>query len=253
MSQMFVQIATPAAGAEVPRSIEVTGSISVQFSPGHGPLTSKSVHVQFGAGGPVLAATFPTPTTWRCVGQPNASVPPGGIITLNVSALGAIRFFIVRGEPDIEDVEASDSVTVRMANPPPQVTIDAFAPEVSTEQLPLAFTLTGSTSDPDANVSLVQLALDTGDFAPTDNVSGDWSRWRKTLSLSAGLHRFSVQARDAGGKVTQQDAFLNVVPVPPPPHPAPGSITSWTRLEPQCRNADMGAQRRAPGCSIRSG
>ena len=59
MSQMFVQIATPAAGAEVPRSIEVTGSISVQFSPRHGPLTSRSVHVQFGDGGPVRAATFP--------------------------------------------------------------------------------------------------------------------------------------------------------------------------------------------------
>ena len=86
----------------------------------------------------------------------------------------------------------------------------------------------------------MQIALDTGDFTPADNLSGDWSRWQKGLSLSAGLHRFSVQARDAGGNVTQQDAFLNVLPVPPPPDPPPGSITSWTRLEPQCRNADMG-------------
>ncbi|MGE3783961.1 MAG: hypothetical protein AB7H71_14645, partial [Alphaproteobacteria bacterium] len=37
-----------------------------------------------------------------------------------------------------------------------------------------------------------------------------------------------------------QEAFLHVVPTPAPPDPAPGSITSWTRLEPQCRNADMG-------------
>ena len=167
-------------------------------------------------------------------------MPPGATINLNVTASGTIRVLIVRGEPDIEDVDASDSVTVRMANPPSQVTIDAFAPEVSTAQLPLAFTLTGSTSDPDANVSLVQMALDTGDFTPADNLSGDWSRWQKVLSLSAGLHRFSVQARDAGGNVTQQDAFLNVLPVPAPPNPPPGSITSWTRLEPQCRDADMG-------------
>jgi hypothetical protein len=237
---MFVQIATPTAGSEVPRSIEVTGSISVQFSPRHGPLTSKSVRVQFGDGGAVRAATFLTETTWRCVGQPNASVPPGGLVTLSVTATGTVRVLIVRGEPDLEDVDASDSVTVRMANPPSQITIDAFAPEVSSAQLPLAFTLTGSTSDPDANVSLVQMALDTGDFAPVENLSGDWSRWRAALSLPAGLHRFSVQARDAGGNVTEQDAFLNVLPVPPPPDPAPGSITSWTRLEPQCRNADMG-------------
>ncbi len=240
MSQMFVQIATPATGAEVPRSIEVTGSISVQFSPRHGPLTSKSVRVQFGDGGAVQAATFLTPTTWRCVGRPNASVPPGGLITLSVTATGTVRVLIVRGEPDLEDVEASDRVTVRIDNPPSQITIDAFAPDVSTAQLPLAFTLTGSTSDPDANVLQVQVALDTGDFIPADNLSGDWSRWQKGLSLSAGLHRFSVQARDAGANVTQQDAFLNVLPVPPPPDPAPGSITSWTRLEPQCRNADMG-------------
>ena len=240
MSQMFVEITTPTAGAEVPRSIEVTGSISVQFSPGHGPLTSKSVHVQFGNGGPVQAATFLTQTTWRCVGQPNGSVPPGATISLNVTASGTIRFLIVRGEPDIEDVDASASVTVRIANPPSQVAIDAFAPEVSAAHLPLAFTLTGSTSDPDANVSLVQVALDIGEFEAVDNLSGNWSRWQKALSLTAGLHRFVVQARDAGGNLTQQVAFLNVLPVPAPPDPAPGSITSWTRLEPQCRNADMG-------------
>jgi len=41
---------------DVPRTIEVTGSISVQFSPRHGPLLSKSVRVQFGdGGGPFLA------------------------------------------------------------------------------------------------------------------------------------------------------------------------------------------------------
>jgi hypothetical protein len=237
---MFVQIATPAAGAEVPRSIEVTGSISVQFSPRHGPLTSKSVRVQFGDGGPVQAATFVTETTWRCVGQPNASLPPGATINLSVTASGTVRVLIVRGEPDIEDVDAGTSVAVRLANPPAAVTIDAFAPEVSTAQLPLAFTLAGSTSDPDANVSLVQMALDTGDFTPVDNLSGDWSRWQKALSLTAGLHRFVVQARDAGGNVTQQEAFLHILLTPAPPDPAPGSITSWTRLEPRCRNSDIG-------------
>src|SRR5581483_9934576 len=107
MSQMFVQIASPAAGTEVPRSIEVTGSISVHFSPKHGPLTSKSVRVQFGDGGPAQAATFLTDTTWRCVGQPSGSVAPGATINLNVTAFGSVRVLILPGEPDIEDVEAS--------------------------------------------------------------------------------------------------------------------------------------------------
>ena len=240
MSQLFVQIDAPAAGAEVPRVIEVTGSIAVQFTPGRGPMTGKSVSVQFGDGGPIQAATFVTDSTWRCIGQPNANVPPGAAINLNVHAAGTIHFFIVRGEPDIEEVEAGTSLTVRIANPPSQIAIDAFPPEVSSAQWPLLFTLAGATLDPDANVSLVQAALDTGDFAPVDNMTGNWSRWQMAFSLSAGLHRFTVQAIDGGGNVTQQEAFLNVLPIPAPPDPPPGSITSWTRLEPQCRNADMG-------------
>ena len=43
-------------------------------------------------------------------------------------------------------------------------------------------------------------ALDTGDFAPVDNLAGNWSRWRKDYSLAAGLHRFIVQAIDARRK-----------------------------------------------------
>ena len=59
MSQMFVQIAAPAAGAEVPRSYRGHRQHLGAVLAGHGPLTSKSVHVQFGDGGPVQAATFP--------------------------------------------------------------------------------------------------------------------------------------------------------------------------------------------------
>jgi hypothetical protein len=240
MSQLFVQVATPTAGAEVPRLIEVTGSIAVQLSAGHGPVTSRAVNVRFGDGGPVAAATFLSATGWRCIGSPNASVPLGATINLTVTASASIRYFIVKGEPDIEDVDATATVTVRLANPPPQLSIDTFAPEVSSAQLPLAFTLAGSTTDPDANVTQLRVALDIGDFQAADNVSGNWSRWQKPFNLPAGLHRFIVQALDAGGNVTQQIAYLTVHPSPEPPDPGLGSVTSWTRLEPQCRNADLG-------------
>src|SRR5215471_237893 len=104
MSQMSVSIATPGAGAEVPRSIQVTGSIFVQFSPKHGPLTSKFVQVTFGAGGPTVNATFTSATAWSCVGQPTA--PPGATITIDVEASGTVRVLTLPGEPDIEDVSA---------------------------------------------------------------------------------------------------------------------------------------------------
>ena len=212
----------------------------MQFSPGHGPLVSKSVSVQFGAGGPVRTATFPTATSWSCTGAPAASVPPGATITLTVTASGSVRFFIVRGEPDTEDVGAVATLVVRIANPPPVVAIDAFAAEVNATALPFAFTLSGSTTDPDNNVSAVSCALDTGAFALVDNPSGNWSRWQKSFALSGGLHRFIVQANDLGGRQVQAQAFLTVHPPVEPPDPGTKSITSWTRLEPLCRDADMG-------------
>jgi hypothetical protein len=240
MSQMFVQVTAPGPGTpEVPRAFTVTGSISVQFSAGHGPLVSKGVSVQFGAGGPVQNATFQTETNWSCTGAPAANVLPGATITLTVTARGSVRYFIVRGEPDIEDVGAVATLDVRIANPPPVITIDAFPAETNAA-LPFAFTLSGSVNDPDNNTSSVSCALDTNVFEPVDNPAGNWSRWQKSFALSGGLHRFIVQANDLGGNQVQVETFLTVHPPIEPPDSGTESITSWTRLEPACRNADMG-------------
>src|SRR3954469_24400047 len=113
MSQLFVQVASPGWGAVVPRSFVVTGSITVQLTPGRGPVTSKWVSVQFGDGGPVVAATFTTATAWTCTGQVAASVPPNAFINLHVTANASIRYLIRLGEPDIEDVTAATAITVR--------------------------------------------------------------------------------------------------------------------------------------------
>ena len=49
MSQLFVTVATP-AGPDVPRTFEVTGSLSVEYIPSNrGPLHDEFVTVQFGA------------------------------------------------------------------------------------------------------------------------------------------------------------------------------------------------------------
>jgi len=243
MSQMFVQITAPAGPGtpEVPRAFTVTGSISVQITQRQGVLVSKSVSVRFGDGGPVQTAIFPTnETIWSCAGAPAASVPPGATITVTATARGSVRYFIVPGEPDVEEVSAVATLTVRIANPPPVLAIDAFPSEVNATALPFPFMLSGSTTDPDTNVSVVSCALDTGTLAPVDNVSGNWSRWRKNFALTGGVHRFIVQANDLGGNQVQAQAFLIVHPPVAPPDPGTESITSWTRLEPACRDADMG-------------
>jgi len=138
----------------VPRSVTVSGSISVQITQPHGALVSKSVSVQFGDGGPIRTAIFSTnETSWSCTGAPAASVLPGASITLTVTARGSVRYFIVPGEPDIENVSAVARLTVRIANPPPVLAIDGFPVEVTAATLPFAFTLSGSTADPDNNAS----------------------------------------------------------------------------------------------------
>ncbi|MGZ5904623.1 MAG: hypothetical protein ACXWKQ_04680 [Reyranella sp.] len=64
MSTISVNVTSPAANAVVPRQFQVTGSVSVRFSPKHGPVTSQFASVQFGDGGPVFSATFTSATTW---------------------------------------------------------------------------------------------------------------------------------------------------------------------------------------------
>jgi hypothetical protein len=240
MSTISVNVTSPAANAVVPRQFQVTGSVSVRLSPRHGPVISQFASVQFGDGGPVFSATFTSATTWTCVGQVAANVPPAAFVNIHVTAGASIRFLIVAGEPDVEDVEASTVVTVQIANPAPVLSIDAVPADVTATQIPFAFTLSGSVSDVDANVNSVQSALDLGAFENAENLAGNWTRWRKVYSLGAGLHRFIVRATDAGGNQVQQTQFVNIVPPVPVPDPGTASITSWTRLEPHCRDADMG-------------
>ncbi len=116
MSQLFVQIATPFSGAEVPRSCEITGSISVQFTHTQAQLTRKSVNVQFGDNGPVVAATFPTATTWRCVGQFDPSLPPGTPVNINITADGLVQFPTGPGMGGSEDIQATATLPVRIVN-----------------------------------------------------------------------------------------------------------------------------------------
>lgn len=132
MSQLILQVSTPAgAGSGVPlvqRTFTVGGTLTVQLSPGAGPVISRSVRVQFGAGAPLVTATF-SGSSWQCSGAAPASVPAGAALNVGVFASAAVRIFHTPSEPDIEDLDTQTAFPVRLVNPAPVLAIDAL-PEV---------------------------------------------------------------------------------------------------------------------------
>jgi hypothetical protein len=181
MSQLFVQIATPFSGQEVQRTCEVTGSISVQFTHPQSHITRTTVNVQFGDNGPVVAATMLTPTTWRCVGQIDPSLPAGTPLNIKVTADVLIQFLIGPAEPDMEDIQATVTLPVRIVNP-------FCASNVPLMMLPVRletrfFTLANNVTDLRVRVYPDKIHLDSlePDLLPTENEWGThyWEQdWR---------------------------------------------------------------------------
>jgi hypothetical protein len=58
-----------------------------------------------------------TPTTWRCVGQIDPSLPAGTPLNIKVTADVLIQFLIGPAEPDMEDIQATVTLPVRIVNP----------------------------------------------------------------------------------------------------------------------------------------
>ena len=142
----------------------------------------------------------------------------------------------------------------------PTVRLSPFASPIVGAQLPVYFVFTGSATSPQgAAIRLVQYKVENGQFAnAVPDVSGNWSQWRITLPLpptAAGKpHTLTIRATDEFGTVSDdgisqfQFAVQPQTPIVIPPGakttlsgaPTTSSITSWTRLEPQCTDADIG-------------
>jgi hypothetical protein len=188
MSQLFVQIATPGSGAEVPRNFEVTGGISVQFTHTQAHLTRSSVNVQFGDNGPVVAATFLTPTTWRCIGQLDPSLAPGTPVNIKVTANGLIQFPIGPGEPGSEDVQATATLAVRVVSPlcPSNLPLVLLPVRLETR----FFSLPNSVTELRVRIYPDKIHLDSHepDLLPTENEWGThyWEQdWRAGSDATA--------------------------------------------------------------------
>lgn len=253
--QLFVNITSPSGQLPfVDRTFQIAGQIS-WIVPSNYTLTSRSASVQFGPGGPTVGGTFTNISDWQCTGTVSNSVSWGQMVELSVHAQASFRFFIVPGEPDVVNLNVSTTFVVRLlAAFPLNLTIDDFASPIVAAQLPVSYAFTGSASGPQGAIQLVQYKVENGQFANAVDVSGNWSQWRVILPLPPTTpdkdHVLTIRATDQWGTVGEISKHIAVQPQTPivvPPGaqttltgaPTTSSITSWTRLEPHCTDADM--------------
>lgn len=256
--QLFVTITSPTGGLpSVDRTFQLGGNISWLFTPSNWSLTGKRVSVQFGPGGPTVGATFNAGNlNWSCTGTVPAGIPWGSMVQLTVRADASFRFMLAPGEPDIATLNVSTTFMVRLFPAIlPTVNIAAFPSPIVAAQMPVGFMFVGSATSPQAPIQVVQYQVEGGQFANAVNLSGNWSQFRITLPLPPTApgndHTLTVRAIDTFGTTGQISVPIAVQPQPPidiPPGskttfsgaPTTSSVTSWTRLEPQCADADMG-------------
>ena len=254
--QVFVNITLPSGGLPfVDRTFQMAGNISWMV-PSNYSLTGKSVTVTFGPGGQTVGATFdPGTSNWHCTGTVSNSISWGSMIPISVSARASFRFMLAPGEPDVDSLSVDTTFTVRLlAAFPLNLSIADFPSPIVADQLPLSYAFTGSASGPQGAIQLVQYKVENGQFANAINMSGNWSQWKVVLPLPPTApgkdHVLTIRATDQWGTVGELSKNIAVQPKTPivvPPGskttltgvPTTSSITSWTRLEPHCTDADM--------------
>jgi hypothetical protein len=253
--QLFVSITLPPGQVPtVDRTFTVSGNISTLFVPGNWNLISKSVSVQFGPGvAPVLASFAPVSMNWQCNGTVSPNTPWSSMFQLRIRASAT---YDKPFSPHFETLNVDTTLMVRLMQAfEPTLSLSPFASPIVAAQLPVNFVFTGSVTYSQATIQLVQYKVENGQFANAVNVSGNWSQWKVTLPLPPAAvdkpHTLTIRATDqfgTVGEISKQFAVQPQTPIVIPPGakttlsgaPTTSSITSWTRLEPQCTDADMG-------------
>src|SRR5262245_37359294 len=256
--QLFVTITTPPGSVPtVDRTFQVGGNISFIVPTGYSLLAnSRRVTVQFGPGGTPVAAAFSASTqNWVCTGTVGPGSAWGSFVTLTVNASATFRFFHTPSEPDLATLNVSTTFVVRLVPAiTPTINLTPFASPIIAAELPLNFAFRGSATSPQAPIVVVQYKVEGGEFANAVNESFNWSQFRIVLPLPPTTpgndHTLTIRAIDTFGTTGEISTTFAVQPQPPivvPPGgkttfsgaPTTSSITSWTRLEPQCADADM--------------
>ena len=255
--QLFINITLPPGQLPpVDRTFLVAGNISWLFLPANATLFAKSVTVQFGPGGSTSAATFSDQVNWRCTGTVSPSTPWGSMVQLTINAQAVFRISIPFGPTTTVTLNASTTFMVRLFPAvAPTIGLTPFPSPIVAAELPVRFAFEGSATSPQAPIRLVQYKVEGGQFANAINVSGNWSQFRVILPLPPTTpgndHTLTIRAVDTFGTTGEVSIPVVVQPDPPivvPPGskttfsgaPTTSSITSWTRLEPESTDADIG-------------
>src|SRR5262245_52324601 len=258
MSTLSVTITSPQPNVTVGRTFTVSGTGSLHATSGRSLVGSIGVSVTFGPAGPTVSATVVGNSTWTCSGTIAAGIHPSTPITVSATASATLRFFIPADRSwDTEDISASTSVGVITAPPvPPTLTVNPISSPIIAQQLPLTMTFSGTAVGNDAPLSIMQYYVagwppGSSAFYTPVNTGVNWSTWRVTLPVPPGPHTITFRAMDRFGSVKEESRSFTVQPQAPiviapgekptlTGAPTTSSITSWTRLEPQCGEADMG-------------
>jgi hypothetical protein len=252
MPQLFINITFPTGVPTVDRTFQLRGNISWSV-PSTWRNVSRNMSVQFGPGRPPVAAAFTSDVNWQSTGTVHPSTPWGSFVQLTLSADATFTQGLV---PILTRLTASTTFMVRLIPPiAPTIGLAPFTSPIVASEVPVDFMFMGSATSSQAPIAVVQYKVEGGQLVNAVNVSGNWSQFSIRLPLppTAGGpdHLLTVRAVDTFGTVGEISKSFAVHPEPPimvPPGsdttftgaPTTSSITSWTRLEPQCSNADIG-------------
>jgi hypothetical protein len=257
MSGIQVFMAQPADGAIVRRNLTVSGSFS-QFN---GVIIGSQI--QFGVDGPIVT---PQGGAWNFFWSGNIpnNIRPGQTFQIIVSAFGLMNGpDIAPGEPGPEiSVDGQAIHTVTLEYVVPTLSVAPFQSPLVVKQVPYTFTFAGNAKEGgDAPYGITHLQYQLGSGPPTTvdgttvspNAPSANHDFSVGLSLQPGTYPLTVQASDAFGSVATVQKTITIYQYSPPVATGPqqettlsnvpttSSITSWTRLEPQCANADIAA------------
>lgn len=237
MPGQSIVIRNPAQNSTIGRLLQVSGRVTQAGG------SVLSVNIQFGDGGPTVDATSPGHGfNWTWQGRVPNTIRPGQAFHIIVSTSG--EAFRRSPEPphNLEpvDVDGSAKVDVVLENVVPVLTVNPFQSPIVVREVPYAFTLSGTVSEGNGFPYVPQVQYQVGD-GPLTNAAVSQGTWSATLSLQLGNNPITVRAFDAFDSVAIFPQQTITVLLFQMGVPTTSSITTWTRLEPQCSNADISA------------
>ena len=234
----------------------------VSLSWNGGPFSSDGVTFTFDA------TNFTVPLTWQFNGTIPANVPTD-FFTLKVRVSGTEREtnFEVTPHTTVDSAVSGDAIiTYFVVAVAPTLTINPFQNPVGVKNtdLPYHALLSGTASEGVGNpnvspsvyfVTKAEYKVGSGPFMPAAWVAPNWSA---DIPLLPGDNSVTIRVSDQWGMTGSIQQTISVrqylMPDPIDPKakktqdlqiPTTSSITSWTRLEPQVANADMGGSSNA--------